>query len=504
MAVALPLLILLLTLETSGALEKRIRDSWGRLSYPQGVYNLYKLLGFKCLWLCEGKPTENLHTFQELLKEAVHHGLKPENYKPPEGVDPEIGLTDRLLKLSHHLYYGSINPSKIYDGWSLPAKPQVILTTLYQLLAENRLHELFKELAPKNKDYWFLVEQARFLYDVVPLEWKPIKLAKTIEYGHRSPCLEDIKLRLFLLGDLEDYVGSEFLDDELFRALKSFQERHGLLPTGKIDRKTLRELNVTPAERLKQIYLNLEKHRWLPRDLKRAVVINIPSFELFLVDGGSRVIHSRVIVGRNYKEDFRPTPMLHSHLESITINPKWYVPTSISVKDILPKVKRDPSYLTNKGFRVFYGEMELDPLQVQWDLYDEKNFPFRLVQEAGPKNSLGSIKFNLPNPFAIYLHDTPEKHLFKQTKRAFSSGCIRVEKAKELALYLLGEGWNMQKLEDLIKREQTKNIVLKERMPVYILYFTAFEREGKLHFREDLYGYDTILSRAMHISGGGK
>ncbi len=306
------------------------------------------------------------------------------------------------------------------------------------------------------------------------------------------------------MGDLQEYSPSESFDDLLLQGVKTFQKRHGLPENGIIDQKTLAELNISPRDRLRQIYLNLEKHRWLPEDFKRAVVVNVPSFELFLIEGGSVKLHSKVIVGRNYIQDFRPTPMLYSRIESITVNPKWYVPVSISTKDILPKVKKNPEYLTRKGFRVFHGEGEIDPLQVDWSQYNERNFPFRLVQEPGARNALGTIKFNFPNAFAVYLHDTPERHLFRHTKRAFSSGCIRVEKARQLAFAILGEGWNDRRIESLIKSGQTQSLRVNPPVPIYILYFTAFERDGMLHFREDLYGYDTILSRAFFGSGGKK
>ncbi|WPM31930.1 L,D-transpeptidase family protein [Hydrogenobacter sp. T-2] len=462
---------------------------------------LYKLLNVNCIWYCEGQPTENLQKLQEILSSAIYHGLDPESYKLPNSANPEFATTDMFINLAHHLYYGRVRPSDIYKELNLPHKPYIVPQVLTTLIREGRLEDFFSELAPKNRDYWFLVEQAKFYNDLSAFEWRPIRIAKPLRYGDKSPCLDEIRFRLFLLGDLQEYNPSESFDDALLQGVKNFQRRHGLPENGLIDQKTLAELNVSPKDRLRQIYLNLEKHRWLPEDFKRAVVVNVPSFELFLIEGSIK-LHSKVIVGRNYIKDFRPTPMLYSRIESITINPKWYVPVSISTKDILPKVKKNPEYLARKGFRVFLGEEEIDPLQVDWSQYNERNFPFRLVQEPGGRNALGVIKFNFPNPFAVYLHDTPERHLFNHTKRAYSSGCIRVEKARQLAISLLGEGWNDRRLENLIKSGQTQTLRVNPPVPIYILYFTAFERNGMIHFREDLYGYDTILSRALFRTGG--
>ena len=378
-----------------------------------------------------------------------------------------------------------------------------MINILASLLKEGRIRDLLIELSPKSGEYWFLVEQAKYLESLSHFEWKPIKLKRNLKLGDKGPCLDEIRFRLFLLGDLKEYKNSDVFDQELIDAIKSFQKRHGLPETGLIDKRTIQELNINPADRLKQVYLNLEKHRWI-YPLKKTLVVNIPSFELYIMEGNRVIFYSKVIVGRDYREDFRPTPMLFSKIESITINPKWYVPTSISVKDILPKVKKDPRYLIKKGFKVFYMGEEVDPLQIDWSIYDEKNFPFRLVQEAGPKNALGHIKFNFLNQFQVFLHDTPDKHLFKHTKRSFSSGCIRVEKAEDLALYLLGLEWTQERLRNLIKKKETTILKLKESISLYLLYFTAFKRDEQLHFREDLYGYDTILSKVLFSSGGKK
>jgi len=484
----------------SNSFEKKIKENWNRLSHPQKVYQLYKLINFECLWLCNSEKTDNFYTLQEIFKEVIHHGIRPRESK---SLDPELALTDELIDIAYKLYYGSADPSKLYKGWNLPKKPDQVINILASLLKEGRIRDLLIELSPKSGEYWFLVEQAKYLESLSHFEWKPIKLKRNLKLGDKGPCLDEIRFRLFLLGDLKEYKNSDVFDQELIDAIKSFQKRHGLPETGLIDKRTIQELNINPADRLKQVYLNLEKHRWI-YPLKKTLVVNIPSFELYIMEGNRVIFYSKVIVGRDYREDLRPTPMLYSKVDSITINPKWYVPTSISVKDILPKVKKDPNYLIKKGFKVFYMGEEVDPLQIDWSIYDEKNFPFRLVQEAGPKNALGHIKFNFLNQFQVFLHDTPDKHLFKHTKRSFSSGCIRVEKAEDLALYLLGQEWTQERLRNLIKKKETTILKLKESISLYLLYFTAFKRDEQLHFREDLYGYDTILSKVLFSSGGKK
>ncbi|MFN3975804.1 MAG: murein L,D-transpeptidase [Aquificaceae bacterium] len=475
-----------------------IKANWNRLLHPEKVYELYRLLNFKCIWLCNGRETNNFYAVQHTFKDLLYHGIR---LKESKSLNLELALTDKLIDIAYKLYYGSVDPSKLYSGWNFPKKPDRVINILANLLKEDRIKDLLVELSPKSEEYWFLVEHAKYLEELCDFEWKPIRLTKVLKPGAKYPCIDEIRFRLFLLGDLKEYNASESFDKELLEAIKSFQKRHGLPETGFIDKRTIQELNISPADRLKQIYLNLEKHRWI-YPLKKILVVNIPSFELYIMEENKILFYSRVIVGRDYKEDLRPTPMLYSKVDSITINPKWYVPTSISVKDILPKVKKDPNYLIKKGFKVFYAGKEVNPLQVDWSIYDEKNFPFRFVQEPGPQNALGRIKFNSHNPFQVFLHDTPDKHLFKHTKRSFSSGCIRVEKAEELALYLLGQEWTRERLRNLIKKGETITIKLKEEIPLYLLYFTAFKRGEELHFREDLYGYDTILSKVLFSSGG--
>lgn len=484
---------------------KKVREFVGQkhksFNYPNKLLQLYANLGYACLWVCY---QENLEIYKQLLQEARRHGLWEQDYelKPVEDqLLYELLTTDKLIKLAYHTYYGRLKPASIFKGWTIPNKRDIVIEKLSNLIKEGRIKDLFIELAPSSSSYWFLVREGELYYALSNIEWKPIRLRSPLKQGDISPCIDEVRYRLFLLGELREYKPSWVFDQEVAQAVKSFQERHGIKATGVLDKETLRELNIKPAERLKQIYINLEKHRWLHDIEQGAIVVNIPSFELFYFKMGELKLYSRAIVGKHYKEDFRPTPMLYSEVQSITINPKWYVPVSIAVKDIKPKVLKDPQYLSKKGIRVFIDGEEVDPLSVDWVNLNEENFPYILVQEAGPKNSLGRIKFNFPNPFAVFLHDTPEKHLFRYEKRAFSSGCIRVEKAKELALHLLGEGWDQSRLNNLISTGKTLTIPIKGKTPLYILYFTAFEKDGKLNFREDLYQYDRIIG--SYLFGGG-
>ncbi len=468
--------------------------------YPKKLLELYSKLDYACLWTCK---EENLELYKELVSNARQHGLRQKDYEVNPLEDPllyELFITDRLIRLAYDLYYGRLRPKKLFNHWTAPEKEDKVINILADLIKAGRIKDFFKELSPKDPSYWLLVKEAELYEFLSGLEWKTIRPRKALRVGDKSPCIDEVRYRLFLLGDLKEYEPSEVFDERLKEAIKSFQERHGIEPTGILDGHTLKELNTKPSERLRQIYLNLEKLRWVEIP-KNAIAVNIPSFELFYFKEGKLRLSSKVVVGRNYEKDFRPTPILYSRVQSITVNPKWYVPISIAVKDIKPKVLKDPNYLSRKGIRVFYKGEEVDPSQVDWASLSENNFPYMLVQEAGPRNALGVLKFNFPNPFAVYLHDTPDKHLFKRHKRTFSSGCIRVEKAKELALELLGPDWDMKRLNGLISSKNTITVRLPREVPIYLLYYTAFERDGKLHLREDIYGYDRIIG--SRLFGGG-
>ncbi|RMH81024.1 MAG: peptidoglycan-binding protein [Acidobacteria bacterium] len=496
MAVAL-FILFLLNLSHAESIQRALKVYKSELSDPERTHALYKALNYRCLWTCQ--DALRIEDFEELLRDLHHHGLKREDYAVEKDVDPllkELLLTDRLIKLSYHLYHGRIDPREVFEGWTLPREKDLPMEKLKNLVEGGRLTELVKVLSPESKEYWFLIEQSKLYTELSQYPWKPLKIKGVLKLGDKSPCVDELRFRLFLLGDLQSYEPSDVFDEELQLALKRFQRRHGLEEKGNIDSLTLKELNISPKERLNTIHLNLEKHRWLRNaNTGKRIIVNIPSFELFLMEDHKVIIQSKVIVGRNYIEDFRPTPVLYSGVESLTLNPRWYVPKAIAVKDILPKVKKNVDFLRKKRIRVFYAGVELSPDAINWRALGEHNFPYTLVQEPGPWNALGRIRFNFPNPFDVYLHDTPEKYLFKREKRAFSSGCIRVEKAKQLAMEILG--WSYRKLEEEISKEETRTIRLERRIPIYVLYFTAFSREGLIHFREDLYGYDRIIGQSL-------
>jgi murein L,D-transpeptidase YcbB/YkuD len=260
-------------------------------------------------------------------------------------------------------------------------------------------------------------------------------------------------------------------------------------------------MNVPAHARVRQIRLNLERWRWLPRELESPYVkVDIADYSLSVVEDRYPVIRMRAVVGREY----RRTPVFSHRISYLVFNPYWTVPPTIAVKDILPKVKEDPAYLEREHIRVFSGwdedSPELDPHTVDWAAMGPGNFKYRLRQEPGPHNALGRIKFMFPNKFNVYRHDTNKIGLFKKSDRSLSSGCIRVEKPVELAVYLLKNqtGWNPGLVEEAFSGGQTKTVILSDPVAVHIKYWTAWMDETMtVHFRKDIYNRDTTLGKAL-------
>ena len=308
-------------------------------------------------------------------------------------------------------------------------------------------------------------------------------------------------------GNAED---AELFDEALEKAVKRFQQRHGLTADGAAGAATRAELNVSADRRVDQLELNLERWRWLPQDLgRRHILVNIPAFELEVLEEDAAVLAMRVVVG--VPDSGQHTPVFSDTMRYLVLNPYWQVPDDIARKDLLAHVQRDSTYLTQQKIRVFKGwgpeAKEVDPATVEWSAITADNFPYRLRQDPGPINSLGRIKFMFPNKFNVYLHDTPSRPLFGRTRRDFSHGCIRIQKPIELALYLLRKDsrWNREALLGALDEVVDRTVPLPEPIPIHLLYWTAWADEnGTIEFRRDIYGRDAPLLEALRAPAHAK
>ena len=295
--------------------------------------------------------------------------------------------------------------------------------------------------------------------------------------------------------------GDTTYDEALASVVARFQGRHGLKVTGAVDTDTLEALNVPAEARWRQIAVNMERWRWLPTDFgSRYIWVNVPEFELTMIDGGKKAMRMRVIVGKTQSK----TPAFSNRITRIDLNPVWHLPSSIVENEIAPAMLRDPGYLSRKHLEVVKssgdGTVTVDPGEVDWARMGKGDYPYRLRQPSGPDNALGRIKFVIPDQFDVYLHDTPSARLFNSTERDLSHGCVRLEHPVELAAYLLKNDpkWSQEAIQEALDSGETKSVPLPAPLPVHILYWTAWvDDDGTVQFRKDIYGHDGELDRAL-------
>ncbi|MEM6159803.1 L,D-transpeptidase [Erwinia sp. P6884] len=294
---------------------------------------------------------------------------------------------------------------------------------------------------------------------------------------------------------------------DLVEAVKRFQHWQGLETDGAIGPRTREWLNVSPQLRAALLALNIQRLRLLPDDMHNGIMVNIPNYSLIYYLNGDRILSSRVIVGR----PDRKTPLMRSALNNVVLNPPWNVPTTLVRKDIVPKVKQDPTYLYKHNYTLLSGWSNdaevIDPSMIDWSMVSAASFPYRIRQAPGAGNSLGRYKFNMPSSDAIYLHDTPNHNLFQKDIRALSSGCVRVNKASDLANLLLQDaGWNDTRISGTLKEGNTRYVPVRHRIPVNLYYLTAWVADdGQPQYRTDIYNYDaTARSGAQVLTEAGK
>ncbi len=448
----------------------------------------------------------------DTINAAKRHGLTPSDYhynllatfaaRSPDDLGPEaradldLLLTDSLLLLTSHLLHGKVNRDSLEAEWTANRQVQRIDEIVSQALEYQQIPTLIDRLTPSQSGYQQLLTAREFLQSLLSIPWEPIVDGPTIRPGMIDNRLPLIRQRLIALGDLmptislEEQVIERRYTDRVVAAVTRFQARHGLATDGLIGRGTLASLNISPQEKLAQLDANLERWRWLPELGDTYIIVNIAGFELRMIRKGEEILKTRVIVGRPYRQ----TPVFSDRIRYLVFNPTWTVPRTIMTEDQLPAIRRDPDYLQKMDFTVYRGwgadRVRVDPETVDWWLLSENNFPFQLVQEPGPHNALGRVKFMFPNKFDIYLHDTPARSLFSRSERTFSSGCIRVEDPFRLASLLLQgqNGWSRDHIDRVVNSRQQTTVYLKEPVPVHLEYWTTWvDEDGTLHYRNDIY-----------------
>jgi murein L,D-transpeptidase YcbB/YkuD len=413
----------------------------------------------------------------------------------------DVALTAAMLQYAAHLSQGYIQPQELSEVYVFQGKASSrdLAGELAGALNGNRLEKFVNSLHPQQRAYQELKNVLRRYRRIQAMGgWPFITAGPVLKIGSVDVRVPTLRRHLAVTGDLQvdSWTEGDRFDLPLETAVKRYQQRHGLSPDGIVGDETRQVLNVPVERRIIQLMLNMERWRWFPCDLgSRYVMVNIPAFELQLVQNEAEVLSMRVIVGR----ESRPTPILASQLTYLELNPSWNIPQKIARQDILPKIQADPEYLDRKGILVFDSWQEeasaLDPYAIDWTGLSKNHFPYRLQQQPAADNALGRIKFMFPNRHSVYIHDTPGKSLFSQPQRLYSSGCVRVEKPLVLAHYLLKDRhWNRERLAMAVASNQSRTIFLQSPVPVYLVYFTAWtDAAGHVQFRNDIYGHDHRL-----------
>jgi murein L,D-transpeptidase YcbB/YkuD len=420
-----------------------------------------------------------------------------------ERADFDLLATDAVVRLGYHLRFGKVDPARFDPQWNLSHSVAGLdpAAALDAALAGEDVYGALRRLAPQQPIYLGLRrELARYRALALRGGWREIPTGTTLASGARDERVSVVRERLTATGDLTgagDDDDSHF-DNELVEAVKRFQGRVGITADGKVGPATLAELNVPVEERILQLRVNLDRGRVMLYQLPPAfVVVNIAGFQVYLVRDHEIAWQARAQVGKPY----RMTPDYRSEITYLVFNPTWTVPPGIIRNDILPAARRDPASITRKGLNVIDGSGRIvDPASVDWSRFGSGHIPYTLRQDPGPNNALGRVKFMFPNPFAVYLHDTPSRALFDIDTRTTSSGCVRVERPLELAELLLADParWNAGAISQAIARGTLQNVTLQERMPVLLVYWTAWvDRNGQVNFRRDVYGRDAKWSAAL-------
>jgi murein L,D-transpeptidase YcbB/YkuD len=476
---------------------------------------IYEVGGFQPFW-----TPARLDTLITLVRESAEDGLRPEDYHLAELVkrapdlagspDPvaraEVDLiaTDAFFLLLFHLYQGKVDPKSLEPHWNFEPRPvgeQGGVAFVLDALTQGRLREAVTSVRPAH--WWYGKARAALAeYRALAAQggWPSVPDGPALKMGMTEARVASLRRRLVVTGELSaELAEGETFDEPVAAAVREFQARHRISADGAVGKATLHALNVPVDARVLQIRINLERARWVLHEITDddLVVVDVAGFEVVCVRRGEAVWRSKVQIGKPYRQ----TPIFKSTIDHVVFNPTWTIPPGILAEDTLPELRKDPGYLQRKGLEVVdRNGKTVDPAAVDWKAQSASSFPYMLRQPGGPDNALGRVKIMFPNPYFVYLHDTPSKALFEKDERAFSSGCMRVERPLELAEWVLRqpEAWNAQTIAAVVESGQTRTVRLQKPMPVLVMYWTIDPSvERRTVFKHDPYRRDPSLEEAL-------
>lgn len=488
-----------------------------RLHASEMLLEFYDRRGFNMAWLEKGVLSPAGEGLIDLLQNSKREGLHPPDYhihsietiwdninqqrESTDGdlyIEMELLLTDAFFIYASDLLAGRMDPDSM-ERVFVQKTPMDLIEYLEEVLSHETPKDLLKSLGPPFKGYSDLRTALAHYTEIQDKGgFTQLPPVGDLKEGDKSPQVALLRERLkeepFLEVDLVA-TDQELFDNQLKEALSLLQAQRNLEVTGYLNNQTRRYLNNSAQEMIDGILINLERWRWLPPFLEeRYILVNIPGFYLEFIENQERVMDMRVIVGHLGQK----TPSLQSRISHLVFSPRWYIPTSLAKRKYLPMVREEPEELEEMKIRVYEltsdGYIEIDHRDVDWENVDTDNFNYYFWQDAGPWNRLGRVIFMFPNPYHVYLHDTPDKYLFDRSVRTFSEGCIRIGKPIELALYLLrDQGWSEERVQEVIERRREETVFLNPSVPVYLEYFTLWIDEGRLEVIDDIYRKDQKL-----------
>ena len=501
---------------------------WPNFSdYEKHLQKFYESYGYTLPWVRGREPTPQAQQVIALLLKSEQKGLSAEDYDGPrwgarlaklKSSSPEpseadalgfdIALTVSAMRYISDLHIGKVNPKRLDFGFDVEAKKY----DLPEFLRENVVDAtdvagVLAQVEPPHPGYRHTIQALNTYLELAKqYDGKQFPaIQRTIAPGDTYAGVPQLIRFLRLVGDLPADA-SVPADGTLYRgalvdAVKNFQRRHGRDPDGHIGAQTLADLNVPLTSRVRQMQLTLERWRWLSVTAHAApIVANIPEFRLRAFDENFKIaLTMNVVVGKAYGHG---TPVFEDKMEYVVFRPYWSVPYSITKAELIPHIVRDPDYLAKKGFEVVNSRQEVvrSGTVTSDDLAQLRAGEHFIREVPGPKNSLGLVKFIFPNSFNVYLHDTPARQLFSQSRRDFSHGCIRLERPADLAVWVLRDnpGWDMDRVRAAMNGSTTQQVNLAHPIPVLIVYATVIVTEdGIVHFYDDIYKHDAALDKVL-------
>lgn len=486
------------------------------------VARFYAERRFQPAWLEEGGLGIRAATLRAAFLGAGEDGLQPADYlvafdyaSPPApkalvSSPRDLARSDIMLSAALARFVSDLRGGRLErDQWDprqfVPPDELDIAGILASAASSADLGGYLHGLIPANPIYTGLRRSlAEYRRHAAAGGWPTLGDGERLQFGDFGDQVGRLRDVMVMTGDLPASEWSAGVTEGTFDvamelAVKSFQARYGLTTDGVVGAGTRSAMNIPVDARIRQILVNMERVRWLPDDLGDPhVLVNLAGFDVEYVEAGVITFDMRAIVGK----PARSSPVFSSTITYLEINPTWSVPRIIAVEDLLPKIRKNPHFLAANGFTLTAAATGgiVDPLSVDWARVSASAFPYRLRQAAGRRNALGRIKFMFPNHFDVYLHDTPSRGLFARDQRAYSSGCIRVEKPLDLALKLLeaNGSWTRERLLGIIAGGGSQTVGLRRPVPVHLTYLTAWrDPDGTVNFRDDIYSRDKPLETAL-------